>query len=658
MEITRSSTTNAEAKSGPALRASAALELIASLKFVHDDMQQFATQNLPPPERIDHRYRLSARNLLEYLALRRHDLRELQPRLARLGLSSLGRSEAHALASLQAVLRALHSLAGQKPFRPQVRALSFERGESLLERHARQLLGKPPAKRHTRIMVTMPTEAAHDYSLVRELVESGMNIMRINCAHDGPAQWKSMIRHLRRASRACRRKCQVLMDLAGPKMRTGAVEPGPTAFKLSPQRDARGRVVAPARLLLLSERQAQPLPPCDAQLHVPQALMRKIKPRSTVRLKDTRGRVRVLRCTDSGRGWRLLECRKSCYIDNGVKLRAGMGRKFKIGGLEPEPGELHVSVGDIVALTRSTQAGCYSSRFVGDAERRVAAVSCTLPEIIPQVKVGEPIWFDDGKIGGVVVRADALELLIEITSAKEGGSKLMADKGINFPQSDLRLDALTPIDRENLDFVAANADLVGMSFVNEPSDVTALQDELARRRANLGIILKIETRRGFANLASILLAAMRNYPIGVMIARGDLAVECGFERLAEVQEEILWICEAAHVPAIWATQVLETLAKKGIPTRAEITDAAMAERAECVMLNKGPHIVKALTTLSDILTRMQAHQSKKSAMLRELSVAHMENLAIPIDSLPPRPSLAQGMLEGRFMAGQLQERDA
>ena len=79
-------------------------------------------------------------------------------------------------------------------------------------------------------------------------------------------------------------------------------------------------------------------------------------------------------------------------------------------------------------------------------------------------------------------------------------------------------------------------------------------------------------------------------PAGVMVARGDLGVELGFERMAEVQEEILWLAEAAHLPVIWATQVLETLTKTGTPTRGEVTDAAMSARAECVMLNKGPFV--------------------------------------------------------------------
>jgi pyruvate kinase len=106
---------------------------------------------------------------------------------------------------------------------------------------------------------------------------------------------------------------------------------------------------------------------------------------------------------------------------------------------------------------------------------------------------------------------------------------------------------------------------------------------------------------------------MRRYPIAVMIARGDLAVECGWARLAELQKEILWICDAARVPVVWATQVLEQEAKKGLPSRAEITDAAESQQADCVMLNKGPHILATIRTLDNILRRMQSLREKKSS---------------------------------------------
>jgi pyruvate kinase len=134
----------------------------------------------------------------------------------------------------------------------------------------------------------------------------------------------------------------------------------------------------------------------------------------------------------------------------------------------------------------------------------------------------------------------------------------------------------------------------------------------------LGIVLKIETIEAYKNLPSIILKAMENYPIGVMIARGDLAIEVGWNNIAIVQEEILRLCDAARIPDIWATQVLENLAKKGVPTRAEITDAAMAQRAECVMLNKGPYIEKAVKMLDKILCEMQLIHKDKIPLLPKL----------------------------------------
>ncbi|KAA8533629.1 hypothetical protein F0562_030937 [Nyssa sinensis] len=144
-----------------------------------------------------------------------------------------------------------------------------------------------------------------------------------------------------------------------------------------------------------------------------------------------------------------------------------------------------------------------------------------------------------------------------------------------------------------------------------------LRQELEKRKLrNLGIVLKIETKGGFEKLPLMLLEAMKSpNPLGVMIARGDLAVECGWERLADIQEEILSICSAAHIPVIWATQVLESLVKSGVPTRAEITDVANGRRASCVMLNKGKHILEAVSTLDTIL---HSSSAKVKAELKPL----------------------------------------
>lgn len=134
----------------------------------------------------------------------------------------------------------------------------------------------------------------------------------------------------------------------------------------------------------------------------------------------------------------------------------------------------------------------------------------------------------------------------------------------------------------------------------------------------LGLVLKIETQRAVRNLPDLLVHAAGRQPAAVMIARGDLAVEIGFARLAEMQEEILWLCEAAQVPVIWATQVMEQFLKTGVATRGEMTDAAMAARAECVMLNKGPYLFEGIEMLDLLLARMHGHVKKKAHLLRPL----------------------------------------
>jgi len=247
--------------------------------------------------------------------------------------------------------------------------------------------------------------------------------------------------------------------------------------------------------------------------------------------------------------------------------------------------------------------------------------TCTLPEVIDRLEVGATAWIDDGRIGARVEALTDQGVLLRITHASLKGSKLRPDKGLNFPDTDLQLSPLTDKDRQDLDFVAAHADIVGYSFVQSADDIKLLQQELAARMPQsreIAIMAKIETPQAVSNLPELIVQAAGQQPFAVMIARGDLAIAIGYQRLAEIQEEILWLSEAAHIPVIWATQVLENLVKKGIPSRAEMTDAAMAEQAECVMLNKGSFVAEAVTMLDDVLTRMQAHQSKKTPQLRAL----------------------------------------
>jgi pyruvate kinase len=605
--------------------------VIHELEALHEEMVNLVQENLPLLTEIHPENRSSASNLLHYLALRRHDVRGLQEQLADLGLSSLGRTEPHVLSGVRAVMKVLSSLRQSEPIRlpdggP---GCGRDQGHRLLERNTELLLGAPPEGRKVRIMVTMPSEAATDYGLVRDLVLSGMNCMRINCAHDGEETWSGMIRNLRQAETETGKNCKIEMDVAGPKLRTGPMEPGPAVVKYRPKRDAFGRVETPARIWLTPVAHPE-VPPvyADACIPVPGRWLASLEAGDRVRFTDTRGARRSMTVTEAIGDSRWAESRNTGYIAPGLMLTAvyedksRRRRSGRIGHMPPRPQVITLRPGDTLILARSLEPG-HPARFNKDHElTSPGQIGVTLPEFFDSVQPGQPIWFDDGKIGGVVSHVGPDQVTVEIKHAKPDGGKLGAEKGINLPETSLKTASLTAEDLKALEFIVKNADILGYSFVRTEDDVRLLQSHLTELGAgDLGLVLKIETREGFDNLPSLLLAALRSCSVGVMIARGDLAIECGYQRLAEAQEEILWISEAAHVPVIWATQVLESLAKTGTPSRSEITDAAMGERAECVMLNKGPYVVEAVRTLDDILGRMQAHQEKKRSMLRKLGVA-------------------------------------
>lgn len=607
---------------------------IEELCEMHADMLRFEAGFENRISELHHSHRDSAANLLHYLALRSRDIRPLQTRLASLGLSSLGRAESHALVSVEGVLRILFQLTGKRSEMPAQAKdrIGFARGKAFLEAHTEALLGPKPFGRGVRIMVTMPSEASDDYLLVRDLLANGMDCMRINCAYDEAEGWLRMIRNLERARQEIGKQCRILMDVAGPKLRTGPIEPGPEVVKWRPQRDAFGNVTAPARIWLTPADRHEPAPEtADACLPVPGDWLASVHTGDTIRFFDSRGASREMKIIRASGQNRRAESSQTTYMTSGTTLHVNRSSRTSpfgaadyatVGELPRTVEPIILKTGDTLILTRELNAGKHA---VYDDQGQLvspAMIGITLPDVFGNVRPGQAVWLDDGKIGGIIRSVDEDRIQVEVTHARPQGEKLMADKGINLPDSELRLPALTQKDIEDLRFIARHADLVGYSFVRNEADVYDLQSRLTQLGGEqLGIVLKIETRRAFEQLPNLILAAMRSPCAGVMIARGDLAVECGYERMAEVQEEILWICEAAHMPVIWATQVLERLAKEGLPSRAEITDAAMSERAECVMLNKGPYILEAVRVLDDILHRMEAHQTKKVSMLRQLGLA-------------------------------------
>jgi len=432
-------------------------------------------------------------NLSHYIALRSHDLIDLQLRLAARGLSSLGRSEAKVAATLDALIVTLRRLTGEAGV-PYPSAALARASASELEAEAAKLFGKRArGAPRVRVMATLPPEAASQPELVDNLIAAGMDCARINCAHDDAEAWGRMVAHVREAAARHDRPCSILMDLSGPKCRIL-------------------RVKAPPKT-------------------------------------------------------RLARGDRATLID-----------------------ELKEKTRDPIAF------------------------SLNFPELVDQLAIGAEVFIDDGKAAARVIAKTPGRAEIEVYAAREKGVRLKPGKGVNFPSTELELPPLTSKDFRDLDFVAEHADLVGFSFVQRPDDVELLQDHLVARAPNRephGIVLKIETPLAVRNLPSLILQSAAHNPTAVMIARGDLAVELGFARLTEMQEEILWLCEAAHTPVVWATQVLDNYVRDGVASRAEMTDAATAQGAECVMLNKGPYLAEGVAFLRDVLARMDRHFSKK-----------------------------------------------
>ncbi|TFD49143.1 pyruvate kinase [Cryobacterium frigoriphilum] len=578
---------------------------------------------------VQPRHTFSATNLVHYTELRAHDVRDLQARLARYGLTSLGRTESHVLASVDGLLRTLARLTGSAtdatdaamaaaaaaamPPTPALPTDTPPGGAALLTRNTALLLGAQPAHRSTRIMVTLPSETAADPDLVASMLSAGMDLARINCAHDDASGWAAMIANIRSAEASTGGRCLVAMDLGGPKLRTGPIEAGPEVVRVKPRRSATGTVLEPA-LVWLGGRPVQHDAAGTSVVPVVEAgwaARRRVG--DDITLVDARGSHRTLTVEGIAGDGCLAALTQTTYFVPGLDLAAGDDHAH-VGSLPATAQALLVHRGDTLVLTADLAPAPVAVSTDGSAVHRIG---CTLPAAFRDAQVGERVMLDDGKIGGVITAVATREVTVDVTSAGVDGTKLRAEKGINLPDTRLAISALTEHDVADLDFVRRHADIVNMSFVRSADDVRDLLDRL-QGSPEVGVVLKIETVAAFEALPQILLEAMRWQNVGVMIARGDLAVEAGFERLAEVQEEILWLCEAAHVPVIWATQVLDTLARTGLPSRAEVTDAAMAERAECVMLNKGPFIGEAITMLAGILGRMQGHTDKKRSLLRRL----------------------------------------
>ena len=308
-------------------------EMLQQVEEIIEKAMKLEAQYKEQLEHVHPNFQQSARNLVYYRAMRSDDIRDLQKRLGWMGISRLAKAESHTLSSLYITRSVLSAFLKDEPVHIQPAGLSIKEGNRLARTNAKALLGYRAKGRRTRIMVTLPSEAAEDYQMVRQMIAEGMNCARINCAHDGPEQWKKMIDHVRKASEKLKRKCQVAMDLAGPKIRTGALKPGPKVRKYRPQKDVRGRIVQPIEVWI------GPAPHVSLELaHVPisSAALKTVKAGNRLYFRDARRKRRELLITEVQADGCIAELYRATYLETGMLLytdKNKRSRPFVVGEL-------------------------------------------------------------------------------------------------------------------------------------------------------------------------------------------------------------------------------------------------------------------------------------------------------------------------------------
>ncbi|MBT8080197.1 MAG: pyruvate kinase, partial [Gammaproteobacteria bacterium] len=371
-------------------------------------------------------YRDSATNLVHYLALRGADIRDLQEILACCGLSSLDRAERNVMGSLRAVQFALVALAGSQHAMPdcESKALVLQNESAVANKEA--ILGSAPHGREVSIMVTLPRQAAGDYYIVKKMLAAGMNVARINCAHDDESAWAGMVKNVHAARKELGVDCRIVMDLAGPKIRTGELQPGPGVIHIRPRRDPLGRVIAPRRVRFIPDdtvwRGTK-----SAVVPVPAECIEYAHEGDQVRFKDTRGKKRTFTVVKKDEKGLVLEIYKGAYVASGTKLklhRVAEGEKlsYRVGELQATEQPILLRRGDTLHLDRQPIPGSPAIEGNPGEITNPAHISCKQPEALDFVSAGQRISMNDGKIMGRIDAVNEDRLVATVTRARPTGS--------------------------------------------------------------------------------------------------------------------------------------------------------------------------------------------------------------------------------------------
>lgn len=279
----------------------------------------------------------------------------------------------------------------------------------------------------------------------------------------------------------------------------------------------------------------------------------------------------------------------------GATLQDLSGPKIRLGDFYQE--RVNLVAGNNITIT--------TDKVVGDEKR----VSINYPLFAKEVKPGDQVMVDDGKKRFQVISVKGNDVLCKIIV----GGETKGRRGVNLPDSDISVSSLTEKDKKDLKFGIKNkVDFFAFSFVRTPEDVKELRDILNKKKSKAKIIAKIETPQAVKNIDAIL-----ELCDGLMVARGDLAIEVPAERVPMIQKMLIKKCNDAGKIVITATQMLESMIKSPVPTRAEVSDVANAilDGTDAVMLSEettlGSYPVEAVSMMNKVALDVETNYPER-----------------------------------------------
>ncbi len=271
------------------------------------------------------------------------------------------------------------------------------------------------------------------------------------------------------------------------------------------------------------------------------------------------------------------------------------GPKIRLGEFYQE--RVDLKTGDKIVIT--------TEKIVGDEKK----VSISYKEFPKEVKPGDKVMVDDGKKQFEVLSIKGNEVTCKIVV----GGNTKGRRGVNLPDTDISMSCLTEKDLKDVEFGIKNkVDFIALSFVRKPSDIVELREILKKKKCDAGIIAKIETPQAVKNIDEII-----SLVDGLMIARGDLAIEVPYQKVPGYQKMMIQKCNDAGKPVITATQMMESMIKSPVATRAEVSDVANAilDGTDAVMLSEettlGEFPINAVTVMATVASEIEANYPER-----------------------------------------------